>query len=160
MRENNELFNETSIAFHANPFDPAVSVRHSFLPSTLYVALVSLFGNKTVISENFLSDILTSQELQILVAGSKEQEQVVITRPGNDLVPESSLEFIIEKDLFSLENNSYERVQMRARVENTDQWIFVDTIGLPRLDSELLFAYQGEFNQSDILQKQILENCR
>ena len=62
--------------------------------------------------------------------------------------------------MFSLENNSYERVQMRARVENTDQWIFVDTIGLPRLDSELLFAYQGEFNQSDILQKQILENCR
>ena len=124
------------------------------------MGLVSTFGNKTVVSEDFLNTALSPEELQTLVTNSKEDDRVTILRQEEGATSTSELEFTVTKDTFSSNQFEYQRTQMRSQIPGADEWIFVDTIEVPRLYSEMLFAYKGEFNQSDILQKQILENCR
>ncbi len=160
LKESGELFNETSTAFYTNPFDESASVRHSFLSDSLYVGLVSLFGNKTLISEDFLNQVLTPEELQSLVSQSKDTSEVSITREGEGLATTTELMFSVSKDTVRVDENEYERTQIRTQIEGTDEWIFVDILDFPILYSDLLFAYKGKFDQSDLLQKYIIENCR
>ncbi len=160
LQNEGSLFNETTQAFYTHPFDGETSVRHGFLPEQMYVGLVSLFGNKTVISEDFLGSILTSNELQTLVTQSETDDRVILELEGELVSSTESLEFVVQRDTVVSNEKSYDRIKMVAESSHEGRYIFVDVVEIPRLFSKLLFAYEGEFDQSDILESYVLDRCR
>jgi len=151
--ENQSLFNETLEAFMDHPFVEGESARHSFTGEEILVQLQNESQTKNIIHENFINNVLSEDELNLLLKDSRDKGSVIISRDSGPLI------FSVILNDFEIQNRKYDRYQMQGNGPSGKR-IFVDQLLLPEFDAQLVVAYGGRLDQSDVLQGHILSNCR
>lgn len=153
IHTNQSLFNETQEAFMDHPFFENESTRHSFTGEEIFVQLRMREDTKDIINEGFIDSVLSVAEIDQLLRESKDKGSVILPRDDGPLI------FSVILNEIEVQGRTYTRYQLQGNGAQGER-IFLDEVGLPQFDAKLLFAYSGRLDQSDILQKHVLENCR
>jgi len=156
LKQDGELFNEKIQAFYVHPFLEGKIAPHTFIADNVYASLVSQFGNKIILSQDFFESVMTSENLQKLVNDSQSNSAVeieLLSQEGEPVI------FDVTNNSFQIGEVEYEQRVVKTDLENGNS-IFVSIVKLKQFDAYMLFAHVAEFDQSEILGTHIFENCR